>query len=211
MDYQNLTQAGVNAYRTMLYEEEKRYIMPETKRIKRPARQKAKTIHGINTIQGLITLVKKTSTWTEATIQNVIVSLGYDLEDNRPESLKEVSGNLADCAKYGADIGFTGFISYSDTIEFYFHNREDIIKNLGSLAEEIGEDILIMVQSFGIFRCSAPPTIDEVGKALWDTSKEDENVTELYYVFSWFCLEDISHIWYRYLEDNPNYYAELTR
>jgi hypothetical protein len=67
-----------------------------------------------------------------------------------------------------------------------------------------------MIQGFGVFRYAAPPATGEVGKALWDTGKVQGNLTALYDVFSWFCLEEMSHIWYRYLEDNPDYYAALT-
>jgi hypothetical protein len=164
----------------------------------------------IATIQGLVRYIKNNSSWSAATIQNVINSLGYNPADDRPESLKELSGNLADCSKHGADGGFSGFCYHSETIAFFLHNRRDIIKNLELMAEELGEDIIKMVQGFGVFRCSTPLTAGEVGKALWDTGKLQDKLTALYNVFSWFCLEEISHTWYRYFEDNPAYYAELT-
>jgi hypothetical protein len=62
----------------------------------------------INTIHGLIIYVKENSTWQKTTIRNVITALGYNLVDERMESLKELSGNLADCSKHGADGGFPG-------------------------------------------------------------------------------------------------------
>jgi hypothetical protein len=164
----------------------------------------------ISTIQGLITYVKENSAWQTATIRNVITALGYNPADERTESLKELSGNLADCSKHGADGGFPGFIYHSETTAFFLHNRRDIIKNLEVTAEELGTDLIKMVQSFGVFRYTTPPTAGEIGKALWDTGRVQESLTELYTVFAWFCLEEVSHIWYRYLEDNPAYYAELS-
>ncbi|GHV93104.1 hypothetical protein AGMMS50268_36070 [Spirochaetia bacterium] len=164
----------------------------------------------ITTIQDLTSYIKNNSSWSEATIQNVFISLGYSPKDQRRESFRELSGNLVDCSKHGADGGFSGFYYHSETIAFFVHNRRDIIKNLELLAEELGEDIIKMVQGFGVFRYTTPPTAGEVGKALWDTGKVQENLTELYNVFSWFCLEEVSHVWYRYLEDNPGYHAELT-
>ncbi|GHV92368.1 hypothetical protein AGMMS50268_28710 [Spirochaetia bacterium] len=166
-------------------------------------------MQSITTIQDLTSYIKNNSSWSAATIQNVITSLGYDPADDRLESLKELFGNLADCSKHGADGGFSGFCYHSETIAFFLHNRRDILKNLELLAEELGEDIIKMVQGFGVFRHTTPPTAGEVGKALWDTGKVQENLTELYNVFSWFCLEEVSHVWYRYLEDNPDYYADL--
>jgi hypothetical protein len=159
----------------------------------------------ISNVQGLIAYVKNNSSWSAATVNNVITALGYDPNAGR-KSLVELSGNLANCAKHGADGGFSGFIYHRETIAFFLHNRKDIIKNLEITAGELGVDIIKMVQNFGVFRYSAPPSPSMVGKALWDTSKVQEDLTHLYNVFAWFCLEEISNIWYRYLEDNPGYY-----
>jgi hypothetical protein len=164
----------------------------------------------INTIQGLIAYVKENSAWQTATIRNVITALGYNPADERIESLKELSGNLADCSKHGADGGFSGFFYHSETIAFFLHNRKDIIKNLELTAEALGTDLIKMIQGFGVFRYTTPPTTGAIGKALWDTGRVQESLTELYNVFAWFCLEEVSHIWYRYLEDSPQYYAELS-
>ena len=64
----------------------------------------------INNVQGLIAYVKNNSSWSAATIRNVITALGYNPNGGR-ESLVGLSGNLEDCAKYGADGGFCGFIA----------------------------------------------------------------------------------------------------
>jgi hypothetical protein len=126
------------------------------------------------------------------------------------ESLKSLSANLADCAKHGADGGFPGFTYYSDTLAFFRRNRKDIIKNLELTAEESGEDIISMVRNFSIFRYDTPPALSSIGRTLWGMGKLQDDLTSLYNVFFWFCLEEISHIWYRYLEDNPDYYTELS-
>jgi hypothetical protein len=164
----------------------------------------------ITNIQGLITYVKNNSSWQTATIRNIITALGYNPADKKIESLKELSGNLADCSKHGADGGFSGFSYHGETTAFFLRNRGDIIKNLEAIAIETGMDLIKMVQSFGVFRYTPPPTTGEIGKALWDTGRVQESLTELYNVFAWFCLEEISHIWYRYLDDHPDSYAELS-
>ena len=72
-----------------------------------------------------------------------------------------------------------------------------------------------MVQEFGIFRyrdiaaTGGAPTPSEVGKALWDSKKWPE-LSTLYNVFAWYALEEVSRTWYRYLEENPAYRAELS-
>jgi hypothetical protein len=77
-----------------------------------------------------------------------------------------------------------------------------------NFAAELGTDIISMVQGFGVFRNSEKPTSGEVGKALWGNVSSNNDFT-LYNVFAWYALEEVSRTWYRYLEDNPAYHAEL--
>jgi hypothetical protein len=163
----------------------------------------------ITNVQGLIAYIGNNSAWSTVTIHHVITALGYR-NNGGLESLKGISGCLADCAKRGADGGFPGFTYYCDTLSFFRKNRQDIIKNLELTAEELGEDIISMVQGFGVFRYETPPTPVEVGRALWGTGMLKDDLTSLYNVFAWFALEEISRVWFRYLEDNPAYYAELS-
>jgi hypothetical protein len=163
----------------------------------------------IKDIQGLITYVGENSSWQTDTIHHVITALGYR-SNGGLESLKNLSANLADCAKHGADGGFPGFTYYYDTLAFFRRNKEDIVKNLELLAGELGQDIISMIQGFGVFRHETPPTAAGIGQALWGTGKLKDDLTSLYNVFAWFCLEEVSHVWYRHLEDNPGYYAELS-
>jgi hypothetical protein len=167
-----------------------------------------RTAH-IKNIQGLISYVVENSAWQTTTVHHVITALGYR-SNGGLESFKCLSANLADCAKHGADGGFPGFTYYPDTLSFFRRNRHDIVETLELLAEELGEDIIGMVQGFGVFRYNTSPTAAGIGKALWGAGTLRDDLTSLYNVFAWFCLEEISHAWYRYLEDNPGYYAELS-
>jgi hypothetical protein len=136
--------------------------------------------------------------------------LGYDPADGTEDEFKELSGNLSDCAEHGASGGFSGFIYYHETIAFFMKNRQDIINHMEQTAEELGTDIISMVQNFGVFHRSEKPTPSEVGKALWDKSQTWEELTSLYNVFAWYALEEVSNTWYRYLEENPAVRAELS-
>jgi hypothetical protein len=167
-----------------------------------------RTTH-IKSIQGFIAYIKSNSVWQAATIRNVIQALGYNAQGGT-ESLKDLSSQLVNCAQHGAESGFPGFTYYSDTLAFFRKNRKDIVNNIEQTAAELGEDIIKMVQFFGVFRNSTPPTSGEVGKALWDSAHLYDELTNLYNVFAWYALEEVSNIWYRYLEDNPGYYAELS-
>jgi len=151
----------------------------------------------------------KNSSFTETTINNVIKALGYPLNGSGV-SFNELSANFESCAEHGADGGFSGFIYYDETIAFFKANREDIVRHMEQTASECGEDIISFIQNFGVFRRSDKPATSEVGRALWDRQKTHPDLTSLYNVFAWYSLEEVSRTWYRYLEDNPAYRAELS-
>jgi hypothetical protein len=91
----------------------------------------------IKTISGLIAYVKENSAWQAGTIRNVIQALGYTATGGA-DSLKDLSCQLVNCAEHGADSGFPGFYSSCDTIAFFRKNRNNIIKNMELMAEELG-------------------------------------------------------------------------
>jgi len=161
----------------------------------------------IKNIKALRHYIAENSAFSPATINHVISALGYSLNGSW-DSLKELSSQFANCAEHGANIGISGFIYYSETIAFFKANRQDIVNHMETTAAECGMDIISMVQNFGVFRNSDKPTVEEVGKALWD-SRYREELTTLYNVFAWYALEEISRTWYRYLEDNHAYRVEL--
>jgi len=162
----------------------------------------------ITNIKKMRNYILENSTFPESTINNVIKALGYPLNGSG-DTFKELSLEFASCAEYGANICISGFIYYSETIPFYKKNRTAIVSHIESTAEELGTDIFSMVQDFGVFRYSEKPTPSEIGKALWDKSKTDPELTSLYNVFAWYALEEVSRTWYRYLEENPIYKLEL--
>jgi len=154
----------------------------------------------ITNIKKLRSYVSHYSSFPESTINNVIKALGYPLTGSG-DTFKELSADLVNCAEYGANIGISGFIYYSETIPFYTKNRTAIANHIEQTAAEFGTDIFSMVQNFGVFRNSDKPTPSEIGKALWDKSKTYPDLTDLYNVFAWYALEEVSRTWYRYLED----------
>jgi len=156
----------------------------------------------IKSIKGLYKYLSKHSGFSSLTVRSVISSLGYNLHGNNKVFFHELSGNFSDCSKHGADSGFSGFIYYSDTNQFYKKHRQDIVSHMENSAAELGTDIISMVQNFGVFRRSEKPTASEIGKALWDSRNRSE-LTILYNVFAWYTLEEISHTWNRYLEEHP--------
>jgi hypothetical protein len=166
---------------------------------------------GVSTIHGLQRYLKRYSGFTGKTINSVIIALGYHPQHGTAKDFKELSGIFVDCLKHGANAGFTGFIYYKDTVPFFTKHRLDIINNLEHTAEEMGTDVITMVLNFKEFHNNDySPTPSEVGKALWDTSINYSDYTELYNLFAWYTLEEVSRTWYRYLEDNPAVKTKLT-
>ena len=164
----------------------------------------------VKSIHGLVSYIVNNSGFSAQTVSNVVSSLGYRPHGGSADDFKELSATLQDCSRHGADGGFSGFINYSDTIPFFKKHRLDIVAHMEQTAAEMGTDIITMIQNFGVFRYGDKPTPSEVGRALWDKSTEWPELTDLYNVFAWYALEEISHTWYRYLEDNPGYRAELS-
>jgi hypothetical protein len=162
----------------------------------------------ITTIKHLREYVSHYSSFPERTVNKVIEALGYPLTGSGG-TFKELSAELVNCAEHGADGGFSGFIYYNETIPFFKKNRAAIASHIEQTAAELGTDIFSMVQGFGVFSNSEKPTPSEIGKALWDSSQTHPDLTSLYNVFAWYALEEVSRTWYRYLEDNPGYMAEL--
>ena len=158
----------------------------------------------ITTIKKLRSYVAEYSSFPEKTVNNVIKQLGYPLTGSG-DIFKELSADLVDCAEYGAKIGIPGFGCTSETIPFFVKNCEAIANHIEYTAAEFGTDIFSMVQDFGVFHNTEKPMPTEIGKALWDNSHTYPEFSDLYNVFSWYALEEVSNAWYRYLED-----AELT-
>ena len=162
----------------------------------------------ISTIKGLYRYVKQNSNFSGRTVHSVILALGYYLWGTE-DDFKELSGVLKDCSTHGADSGFSGFTYLADTLPFYRKHRHDIAAHMEQTAAEIGTDIISMVQGFGVFRNTTPPTPGLVGKALWDSRYLSE-LENLYNVFAWYALEEVSHTWHRYLEEHPALAEKLT-
>jgi len=162
----------------------------------------------IKNIQALRNFLYENSGFAVKTVNNVIKALGFPLKGSK-EIFNELSTQFENCAEHGADIGISGFIYYNETLPFFKFNRQDIVKHLEQTAAEIGSDIISMVQGFGVFRNSDKPTPSEVGRALWDSGQQWDDLTSLYNVFVWYALEEVSRTWYRYLEENPAVRVEL--
>ena len=162
----------------------------------------------ITNIKAMRNYLFEYSGFTEKTVNNVFKALGYPLYGTG-NIFKNLSSDFKNCAEHGANIGFHGFICYSDTIAFFKANRKDIVNHMENMSAELGTDIISFVQGFGVFRHSEKPTPSEIGKALWGSVRHRYDLTTLYNVFAWYALEEIAYTWYGYLETKPKVWEKL--
>ncbi len=106
-----------------------------------------------------------------------------------------------DVVKHGIDGGFSGFIYYDDTFDFYKKHRKDILALAKQQAEELGEsNVIDMIAGFAAF---APfdgkeDYTDEIGEALWGNPEESTSVTN---VLAWYAAEQVAMYWADQLEN----------
>ena len=117
----------------------------------------------------------------------VLDQLGFESLDS---DAKQV---LNDVANYGADAGFSGFIYYSDTIEFFDNNKSLIVELMKNDAESLGEDCpFCMVANFNCLR----GTVDalEVANALTTSNPNNyDYVTSVKNALAWYALETVAY------------------
>ena len=139
------------------------------------------------------------SGFQKTTVDNAIKALGFPLNGSQALA-SQLSSILLDCSKHGADIGISGFMYYKDTAAFFRENRKDIVRHMENAAEEMGTDVISMVQGFAVFRYGPKPAVSEVGKALWAKFRR-AGLASLYNVFAWYVLEELAHTWRGHLEE----------
>ena len=114
--------------------------------------------------------------------QAVLEQLGYTELD------EDAIATLEDIAQYGIDGGFTGFIYYTDTVQFFEDNRVLILTELNSLASDLGESAIDLVKGFG---CLDGEYNEEVEQVLMNLPCEDD--TQVKDALACFAAEQVAH------------------
>lgn len=114
-------------------------------------------------------------------INAVINRIGID-------SVEDVNG-------HGIDGGFHGFIYTRDTVAFFKAHKKDILKMAEDMANNLGEDMLSMVGSFGCLSSGTYPnrkpdyTPTEIGEAIF--SGRGECAETIQNAMAWFAAEEV--------------------
>ena len=101
-------------------------------------------------------------------------------------------GTLEDIANHGIDGGFTGFIYYSETMQFYADNQGLIRDQLKEEAESLrfwcngSGSIVSMVMSFNCI--DEETTEDEVGETLYSLNHD----TQVANCLAWYAAETVA-------------------
>lgn len=101
--------------------------------------------------------------------------------------------SMQDICNYGVNGGFSGFIYYYDTHRFAMRNRKSIIALLEEMAGSIGEDVVQMVNNFGVFGKSGMDADErkDLYRYLGGSKVEQGAVTN---VMAWFAAEEVARM-----------------
>jgi hypothetical protein len=110
---------------------------------------------------------------------------------------EELKADYENVANHGADGGFSGFIYFTETFEFYRKNQKAIVAEVEALAQDLGEEPVNMVR---YFNCLSHDTKDrkresdyttaEVALTLYGTPKQHNQYVANALV--WFALEEVA-------------------
>ena len=114
----------------------------------------------------------------------VIIQLGYDPDDMSEECRQ----TLSDINNHGIDGGFSGFIYYSETVEFFSRNRETILACAEDLAEALGEDCFTMISNFICLKgLNLKPS--DIAKICY-TAEPHDDAQQVKNALAWFAAEE---------------------
>lgn len=99
--------------------------------------------------------------------------------------------SVPDIANYGASGGVSGFIYYSDTVNFTKRNKDKIMHSLTDLSNDIGESIVSMLSRW---QCLKGMSQRDIMDGLYNSKSEDKDT--VYNALAWYALEDVANCIY---------------
>jgi hypothetical protein len=99
--------------------------------------------------------------------------------------------SVADIANHGASGGVSGFIYYSDTVNFTKRNKNKIMQALTELSNDIGESIVSMLSHW---QCLRGMSQREIMEGLYNP--KSDNKTTVYNALAWYALEEVANVVY---------------
>lgn len=95
-----------------------------------------------------------------------------------------------------AQNGISGFVYYSDTHKFSLQNQSDILELLDEMADNMGEDVVEMVNSFGVFRPNGMKKDEKTDLykfLVGNKNESDYETNSVLNVMAWLCVEELAN------------------
>jgi len=99
--------------------------------------------------------------------------------------------SVPDIVNYGASGGVSGFIYYSDTVNFTKRNKNKIMRSLTELSDDLGESIVSMLSHW---QCLKGMSQCEIMEGLYNP--RSDNKTTVYNAIAWYALEEVANVVY---------------
>lgn len=96
---------------------------------------------------------------------------------------------LEDIARHGADVGFSGFVYYADTVSFFNRTKRNILELAESQARDFGIGMLEMVMGFRRIK-NLDVTQDNVAKVLY--SGRGDCADQIKNCMAWYAAEEVA-------------------
>lgn len=98
--------------------------------------------------------------------------------------------SVQDVNEHGASAGFGSFICYSDTHKFAMKYRKEITALILDQAADMGEEVLKMVENFGVFRKCPMDADDKINFYTYIGGGRPGQCT-ITNLMAWFALEEV--------------------
>ena len=99
--------------------------------------------------------------------------------------------SVSDIANHGASGGVSGFIYYSDTVNFTKRNKGKIMQTLTELSSDRRESIISMLSHW---QCLKGMSQCEIVDGLYNP--KSDNKTTVYNALAWYALEEVANVVY---------------
>lgn len=115
------------------------------------------------------------------------------------QSLKEDAINFAN---HGVDGGYSGFICYSETVEFAKKYRALIVELAESEASDqgFGTDVIEMIQGFNYFKNDRPSQAI-VGRCLYGDAAWGDDEISVMNALAWYAAEEVLRAYADFVEE----------
>ena len=103
--------------------------------------------------------------------------------------------NVENVNGHGISGGYPGFTWYSDTVRFFNRHKKDILRMAEDMADQLGEDMLSMIQNFNCLSSGRYPnkkphyTQTEIAQAIF--SGKGDSVQQIKNALAWFAAEEV--------------------